>query len=444
MERKMNKQMHDLCKWVLETAAKAGAKDARVGLNKSRQVEIQYRDKKPEIIKQATTVQMGIDLFVEGRYSSQSTCDLRKDALKEFISDAVSSTKLISEDPYRTLPDPKYYKGRADTDLKLVDDTIDNLSAEQKHKIVKEAENAAWSAGGDKVVTVEAGFNDELGESVTLTSNGFSGYTKATNFVAVVSVSVSDSENRKPIAYDYAERRFHKKLGNPEIIGANAARKAIGKLGAKKIETATLPVIIDNRNVHRIIGGFFEALDGRNIYRKQSFLADKKGQKIGSDKFVLVDDPFIPEGMASRLYDGDGFAVKKRTIVEAGILKDFYIDWYYSRKLACEPTSGSNGNMIVPPGTRSVEQIIKDLGKGILVTDFLGGNSNPTTGDFSVGIFGQYFENGKIVHPVSEMNIADNHLKFWHKLTECANDPWLYSDWRTPSMVFTDVVVSGV
>ena len=420
------------------------AKDSRVGLSKSRLSEIQYRDKKPEIIKQATTVQMGIDLFVAGRYSSQNTCDLRKDALKEFILDAVSTTKLIAEDPFRTLPDPKYYKGRTDMDLKIADASIDELSAEQKHTIVKAAENAAWSAGGDKVVTVEAGFNDELGESVTLSSNGFSGYTRATNFVTVVSVSVGDSENRKPVAYDYAVSHFHKKLANPEAIGANAARKAMAKLGAKKIETATLPIIIENKNVQRIMDGLFDALDGRNIYRKQSFLADKKGQKIGSDKLVLVDDPLILEGAGSRLYDGDGFAAKKRSIIEAGILKDFYIDWYYSRKLGLEPTSGSTGNMIVPAGSRSVETIMKDLGKGILVTDFLGGNSNPTTGDFSVGIFGQYFEDGKIVHPVSEMNIADNHLKFWHKLTECANDTWLYSDWRTPSMVFGDVVVSGV
>ena len=440
----MNKQMYDLCKWVLDTASKAGAKDLRVSLGKSRLVEIQYRDKKPEIIKQATTVQMGIDLFVAGRYSSQNTCDLRKDALKDFISDAVSTTKLIAEDPFRTLPDPKYYKGRADIDLKIADASIDDLSAEQKHTIVKAAENAAWSAGGDKVVTIEAGFNDQFDESVTLTSNGFSGYSSATNFSVAVSVSVSDSENRKPVAYDYAEGHFHKKLGNPETIGANAARKAIAKLGAKKIETATLPVIIENENVHRIMKGLFEALDGRNIYRKQSFLADKKGQKIGSDKLVLVDDPLIPEGLGSRPYDSDGFAAKKRSIIEAGVLKDFYIDWYYSRKLGLEPTSGSTGNMIVPAGSRSVEEIMKDLGKGILVTDFLGGNSNPTTGDFSVGIFGQYFEGGKIVHPVSEMNIADNHLKFWHKLAECANDPWLYSDWRTPSMVFGDVVVSGV
>jgi PmbA protein len=142
--------MYDLCKWVLDTASKAGAKDARVSLGKSRLSEIQYRDKRPEIIKQATTVHMGIDLFVAGRYSSQNTCDLRKDALKEFISDAVSTTKLIAEDPYRTLPDPKYYKGRADIDLKIADASIDNLSAEQKHTIVKAAENAAWSAGGDK------------------------------------------------------------------------------------------------------------------------------------------------------------------------------------------------------------------------------------------------------------------------------------------------------
>ena len=440
----MNKQMYDLCKWVLDAVGKAGAKDSRVGLSKSRLVEIQYRDKKPEIIKQATTLQMGIDLFVAGRYSSQSTCDLRKDALKEFISDAVSTTKLIAEDPYRTLPDPKYYKGRADIDLKIADASIDELSAEQKHAIVKAVESAAWSAGGEKVVAVEAWFNNELGESVTLTSNGFSGDTRSTSFSAGASVSVRDDDNRKPEAYDYVDCHFHKKLGNPETIGANAARKALAKLGAKKIATTTLPIIIENRNVHQIAKGFFDALDGRNIYRKQSFLTDKKGQKIGSDKFVLVDDPLIPEGQGSRLYDGDGFAAKKRTIIEAGVLKDFYIDWYYSRKLGLEPTSGSTGNMIIPAGSRSVDEIIKDLGKGILVTDFLGGNSNPTTGDFSVGIFGQFFDGGKIVHPVSEMNIADNHLKFWHKLAECANDPWFYSEWRTPSMVFSDVVVSGV
>ncbi|MCK4943342.1 MAG: TldD/PmbA family protein, partial [Candidatus Aminicenantes bacterium] len=144
------------------------------------------------------------------------------------------------------------------------------------------------------------------------------------------------------------------------------------------------------------------------------------------------------------LYDGDGFATKKRTMVEKGVLKEFYLDWYYSRKLGWEPTTGRLSNMVIPPGKRSVAEIMKDLGRGIFITGFIGGNSNSITGDASIGIIGKLFDNGIPVQTVVEMNIAYNHLKFWQKLSEAANDPWVYSSWRTPSLVFTDVVVSGV
>ena len=120
------------------------------------------------------------------------------------------------------------------------------------------------------------------------------------------------------------------------------------------------------------------------------------------------------------------------------------MDWYYGRKLGWEPTTGGTSNLIIPPGNRSVKTIMKDLGRGIFVTGFIGGNSNSTTGDTSIGITGQLFDGGKSVQAVAEMNIADNHLKFWHKLAEAANDPWIYSSWRMPSLVFTDVVVSGI
>jgi PmbA protein len=131
-------------------------------------------------------------------------------------------------------------------------------------------------------------------------------------------------------------------------------------------------------------------------------------------------------------------------MIDKGTLKDFYVDWYYSQKLGWEPTTGRPSNIIVPPGKRSVAEIMKDLGRGILITGFIGGNSNSTTGDASVGIIGKLFEKGIPVQTVVEMNIADNHLKFWQKLSEVANDPWIYSSWQTPSLVFTDVVVSGV
>jgi PmbA protein len=130
-------------------------------------------------------------------------------------------------------------------------------------------------------------------------------------------------------------------------------------------------------------------------------------------------------------------------MIEAGVLREFYVDWYYSRKLNWEPTSGGPSNLVIPPGRRSVPEIMKDLGRGILITEFIGGNNNTTTGDASVGIGGQLFENGAPVHPVAEMNIAGNALEFWSKLTEVGNDPYPYSSQRLPSLVFRDVVVSG-
>jgi PmbA protein len=185
-------------------------------------------------------------------------------------------------------------------------------------------------------------------------------------------------------------------------------------------------------------------MSGSSIQQKRSFLADKKGKNIGSKLFTIKDDPFLPRGLGSRYYDGDGFPAKKRDLLTEGTVNEFLIDWYYSRKLGWEPTSGSISNLIIPPGTRSVEEIIKDLKRCILITGFIGGNSNSTTGDFSVGIIGKMFVKGQFVQNVAEMNIADNHLNFWNKLVEVANDPWIYSQARLPSLVFDNVVVSGI
>ncbi len=194
----------------------------------------------------------------------------------------------------------------------------------------------------------------------------------------------------------------------------------------------------------RLLGGLIEAMSAGNIQQKQSFLADQKGRRIASARLTLIDDPLVVGGLGSQLFDSEGLAAKRRIIVDAGVLQDFYVDWYYGRKLGWEPTTGSSSNLIIPPGSRSVAQIMKDLGKGILVTGFIGGNSNSTTGDTSVGINGALFEGGELTQPIAEMNIAGNHLQLWQKVAEVANDPWPYSAWRTPSLVFTDVMVAGV
>ena len=440
----MKQELYDLANWAVSAAKSAGADGSRVSAGAQRQVEVSYRERKPENIKEASTKSLGIEIYANGRYSQQSTSDLRKDSLKTFIGNAVAMTRLLAEDPFRTLPDPKYYQGRAAVELGLNDPEYQALTPKGRHDYVKGIEAACLSRGGDKVISVTAGSSDSHYEEALVSSNGFDGYAETTVFVGSAEMTAKDEGDRRPAEFAYAVTTRKSALPKPEDIGREAAERTLGLLGAKKVKTETLPIIIENRVVARFGGGFLQAMFGRSIQQKQSFLADKKGQKVAGSLLTVIDDPFIPGSLGSRLFDGDGFAAKKRTMIDAGVLKDFFVDWYYSRKLGWEPTTGSPSNLVIPPGKRAVREIMKDLGRGILITGFIGGNSNSTTGDTSIGIVGQLFEKGEPVQAVSEMNIADNHLKIWQRLAEAANDPYPYSGQRFPSLVFTDVVVSGI
>ena len=344
--------MHDLAAWSIETTKAAGADDCRVQINSQRFVEISYRQRKPENIKEASTKNLYIEIYVNNRYSGQSTSDLRQDALKDFISNAVVTTKLLAEDPYRSLPDPKYYQGRAEVDLQIRDANYEKLTPESRHALVKAIEDTSLTKGGEKVISVTAGESDSHGESVTLTSNGFEGYREYTRYSAGAQMTVQDEGDRRPNGYHYVTCVKKDNLPSAEELGTVAAKRTLDLLGGKKIQTETLPVIIENRAVSRLLGGLLSPMYGGNIQQKQSYLADKKGQKIASDRLTLIDDPFITEGLGSRLYDGDGFAAKKRVMIESGVLKEFFIDWYYSRKLDWEPTTGGPSNLIIPPGNR--------------------------------------------------------------------------------------------
>jgi len=441
-----DKQMSfpELADWVISRTLKAGANDCRVNLSKRRTVEINYRDRKPEVIKEATTHGLYLEVFINNRFAGKSTPDFRTSTLEGFITDLIASASLMEEDPYRTLPDPKYYSGRSEADLQLSDPDYDQLTPEDRHSMTKAVEESCLLEGGNKVISVEAGEYDESYEEYVKSSNGFEGSTKSTYCQVGASMTAQDEGDRRPAGYNYIGCRYRSDLPSLPEIGTVAATRTLDLLGGKKIATTKIPVILENRGAARVLGDLFNPMSGGSIQQKRSFLADKKGKSIGSKLLTVTDDPFIPRGLGSKYYDGDGFPARRRDLLKEGIINEFLVDWYYSRKLGWEPTSGSIGNLLIPPGTRSVEAIISDLPRCILITGYIGGNSNSTTGDFSVGIIGKLFEKGKFVQNVAEMNIADNHLNFWNKLIEVANDPWIYSQARLPSLVFDDVVVSGI
>jgi PmbA protein len=240
------------------------------------------------------------------------------------------------------------------------------------------------------------------------------------------------------------EVRFKDDLPGAEALGQEAAQRALGKIGQDKLESGVYDMLVENRAASRLLGMLSAPLSARAIQQKSSFLDGMIGKQIASEILTVGDDPFLPKGLGSRYFDEEGLAARKRVIIDRGVLREYNVDNYYGRKLGMKPTSGSVGNLVFAGGTESLEELTAGLERGILVTGFIGGNSNPTTGDFSFGIVGQLVENGERVRAVNEMNISGNALEFWKQLAALGNDPYPYSRWRRPSMLFKAVHFSGV
>ncbi len=436
-------EKQSIAKWAMAHALKSGAQQASVSISENNSSQIEVREEKIDKLEEANRNSMRIRLYVDNRYSSISTNRLNnKKELEQFIEEAVAGARYLFEDEYRTLPEPElYYKGGGE-DLKTIDPGFKNIDPQDKIDLAFATEKEVLGKD-DRIISVSVSYRDGMSGSVMVTSNGFEGDTENSYYSLVASVSVKSGDAR-PQSYWYESSIFHDKLIK-EGIGEQALKRALDKLGQEKIKSEKMPMIVENRIVGRtLLQPLISAIDGRSIQQKNSFLIGMEGEKIGSGLMTLVDDPFIVSGRGSRHFDSEGLATKKRTIFEAGVLKTYFIDTYYGKKLELNPTSGDTTNLVFEPGEKELKGLIASVDRGILVTGFNGGNSNGTTGDFSFGIEGFLVENGKLAQPVSEMNITGNFLQLWKELSTVGSDLDTGSSWRLPSMVFDNVDFSGI
>lgn len=424
-------------------AKKGGAKEAAARTYRVRDVSLDYRDGKVEKISESTKRGVNLQLFVNGRYSSVSTSDLRPEALETFIGDSIALTKAIAADPFRGLPDPELYKGQSAADLQLEDPKYAAVTADDGRKLAKEVHDAARSVKNDAIVSISSSFSSNLVENFIVTSNGFSGTTRSTSFFVSASASAKDGDGRRPEEWDYAGSRFWSSVGSGAPVGVSAAKRVLSRLGSTKGATAEMTVLVDNRAAGRLIGMLLQPLSGAALQQKRSFYEGKLGEQVATPLLTITDDPLVPKAFGSRKFDNEGIASKPRVVLEKGVLKSYYIDTYYGRKMKMEPTSGSPSGLTWKLGEKSQKQLLADAKDGLLITGFIGGNSNSLTGDFSVGVIGFIVRNGEIAEPVAEMNLSGNHLEFWKKLVAIGNDPFPYSSLRAPTLVFEKVSVAG-
>ncbi len=419
----------------------AGANDAWATARQSRDVEFNYRDGALEKVKDTTSRSLAIQVYAKGRYSSHQTTDLNPERLKGFLDQAVAITGALDPDPQRSVTPVDFFANRPDANLDLVDSSVQALDREQRMTWCKALDSAAHRH--ERVISATSAVYDGTQSQASASSNGFSGAQESTYCWFGASITLRDRGDRRAADGFFAGSAHVDNLPDAASVAATALERSLARLDSEKGPTLKTTMVVDSRAAAQLIGRLMRPASARNVQQGRSFWAGMIGEQAFSPKLTVIDDPLIVRGLASRHYDQEGISAKVLPIIEAGVIRNIYVDTYYGRKADMTPTTGNPSNRRVATGEKSLAELLSDADDGVYVTSWLGGNADGTTGDFSLGLRGHMIENGQIGRPVGEMNVTGNLRDLFSRLDEVGDDPYPYSTTLAPSLVFSDVDFSG-
>jgi PmbA protein len=439
----------------VELATSRGADVAEAVATKGAHLSASVRMGVAEHLEEAGSRGLGLRVMVGKRVAHTHTNDASDEGLRLLVEDAIELARLSEEDPYAGVPDPStLYRGEDAPDLSLVDPAIDAIDGAQAIEWALAAESAARGVDPRIENSEGATFTRVSGARALVTSGGFEGVSRGSfASISAVPVAVDEGGKRRRGHYHSAARHLAD-LFDPAAVGREAARRAIATLGAKKIASGEMPVVFDREAARSIIGLVASCVLGGAVYRRQSFLASRLGEVIASPALTLVDEPLIPKGHGSRVFDGEGLRSRTNTVIREGMLETFLLDGYAARRLETESTasatrgasggvSASTTNLIMTAGSLSRDELLADTGDGFYVTQMMGFGFNSVTGDFSRGASGFLVRDGVLGPPVSEVTISLNLGEILRRIDAVANDPDERSSVITPTFRVSQMTVSG-
>ncbi len=402
----------------LEAVRKAGATQADVLLVEGNDRDVRVRGPEIEFVKQAQGRGLGIRALVAGpggmRTAIVSTSDLAPQTVERMAHEAVALARETAPDPLAGLPDSGFADGLPD--LELFDPADRDVPIAARIEDARRAEAAARSADPRIANSEGSQASSGFARIVYANSQGFVGDYESASHGLFSEPIAQDAGGMQRDHWSTSARRL-RDLEDAAQVGRTAARRALRRLGAKRVATCEVPVLFDSRTAPSLIGQLASCANGYSIYRQSSFLEGRMGDRIASELVTLVDDGRLPGGLGSKPFDGEGLATRRNVIVQGGRLESWLLDHYSARKLGLASTgSASRGtgsapragttNLWLEPGAKTLEELIAEIDRGLLVTELIGMGFNPITGDYSRGAAGLWIERGEIVHAVEEITIA--------------------------------------
>jgi PmbA protein len=447
----MTQSLDTLTKALLRAAEKAGADSADAMAVRGSSISVDVRGGKLEQAERSEGVDIGLRVFIGKRSANVSASDTSDNTIEEMAVRAIAMAKEAPEDPYSGLADPDQLATQWDVESLELCDPSPEPTPETLQDDAARAEAASLAIKGvTQVQSASAGYGAQ--RVFLAATNGFEGgYRRTDRGLSCVAIAGAGSGMERD--YDGDSRVFQADLRSAEDIGKSAGTRALAHLDARKPPTGTFPVLFDERISSTLIGHLLAAINGAAIGRGASWLRDAMDQQVLPAGVYLIEDPHRPRTPGSRPFDAEGLPTSKRVIVEDGILKSWTLDLAAARKLGLPPTAnaargpGTNPspatwNIALAQGEAAREDLIKDMGTGLLVTSMIGSTINPNTGDYSRGASGLWVENGEVTHAINECTIAGN-LRDMLANFLAANDARQHLSRVVPSLLVPGMTLAG-
>ncbi len=425
----------------LECAARSGATSASAGAHRSHAYQMNVRLGEVETVEHHNEKELSVNVYIGQCSGSASTSDFDRQAIRDTVDAACSIARLTAQDPCSGLPEPDRL-ARELPDLEL--SVPWELDRDKALDIALRCEDTARNHDARIINSDGAGVSTSMRHAALGNSDGFL-ETESASMHSISCTVIGQSGGGMQRDYWYSAVRDVAQMDSPEHVGLTAAQRTVRRLDARSIKTCEVPVLFEAPIAASLLRHFVDAIRGGNLYRKTSFLLDCAGKQIFPDWVRIHEQPHIRRGAASAAFDAEGVATEARNIVEDGVLQGYVLNSYSARKLGLSTTGNAGGvfNLTADGGSKSLDELLGEMGTGLLVTEFIGFGINIVTGDYSRGVGGFWVENGELQYPVDQITIAGNLRDMFLSMAAIGSDVDPRRSVRTGSILLERMAVGG-
>lgn len=439
--REQEGELKALVAAILEEAEKQGASAAEVSASQDAGLAVTVRKGDLESVEFNQDRGFGITVHTGGSKGSANTSDGRPAAIRETVAKAMDIARYTRDDPCNGLADADLMPTEV-PDLDLFHPApLDTRLAEDMARACE-----AEGLGFDPRIVNSEGAEVQTQQACRVygNSHGFIGCLSATRY-GTSCVLIAEDENGMQRDYWYTLGRDSADLETPEAVGRQAAERTLARLSPGKVPTGSYPVLFSAQMASSLAGHLIGAISGGALYRKASFLLDSLGSQVASDHLALIEQPLLPKAIGSAGFDGDGVATREKAFIDGGVVRSYALSTYSARKLDMTTTANAGGvhNLTLSGRTLTFDALVKEMGRGLYVTELMGQGVNAVSGDYSRGASGFWVENGQIGGPVDELTIAANLRDVYRNLVAVGDDLDLRGNVRAPSVLIAGMTVAG-